>query len=184
MNRKYVFLLSLLTCLLFFSLSAQSQERTIGIKTNALYWGALTPNLGVEMSLGRKWSVSVDGMYAPWTFKNNKKYLGWAIQPELRWWCCEAFTRHYVGIHYHYARYNIGEEMYRRDGHLMGGGISYGYIWVVNDHWNIDFNIGVGYARLEYDKFAQKCNKLVEERDRNYWGPTKAGVTFVYKIHY
>lgn len=173
-----------LSCLLLMSLSGSSQERTIGIKTNALYWGAMTPNLGVEMALGRKWSINIDGMYAPWNFKNNKKYLGWAIQPELRLWCCQVFTRHYVGLHYHYARYNIGQEMYRRDGHLMGGGITYGYIWVINDKWNIDFNVGVGYARIEYDKFMQECNLLVTERSRNYWGPTKAGITFVYKIHY
>ena len=169
--------------ILLTGLTLKAQEQTIGIKTNVLYWGAITPNLGVEYAFARQWSLNVDGMYAPWTFKDNKKYLAWGIQPELRLWCCEAMTRHYVGLHYHYARFNIGQQDFRRDGHLMGAGLSYGYIWVIDSRWNIDFNIGLGYARLNYDKYRQKCGQLEEHRERNYWGPTKAGVTFVYKFH-
>lgn len=174
----------LLCLILLFTLCAGAQERTIGIKTNVLYWGALTPNISVEVPLSRKLSIDVLGMYAPWTFKDNKKYLGWGIQPELRLWCCEVFTRHYFGLHFHYALFNIGQESVRREGDLMGGGLSYGYIWVINNRWNVDFNIGVGYARLDYDKYGQKCGELLKHETKNYWGPTKAGITLVYKIHY
>lgn len=160
------------------------RSRAIGIHTNALYWGAITPNIGVEVPLARRLSIDVTGMYAPWQFKDNKKYKMWVIQPELRLWCCQTMTRHYIGLHAHYARFNIGEEKFRRDGQLRGGGISYGYIWVVNPRWNIDFSIGAGYARVDYDKYAQLCNQKVGEKHQNYWGPTKAGVTFVYKIPY
>lgn len=163
---------------------ADGRSRAVGIHTNILYWGAMTPNIGMELPLARQWSVDVTGFYAPWTFKHNKKYRMWGVQPELRWWCCQTMTRHYIGMHFQYARFNIGEEKYRRDGHLMGGGISYGYIWVINLRWNIDFSIGAGYARIEYDKYFQNCNMFEGKHNRNYWGPTKLGVTFVYKIPY
>lgn len=159
-------------------------QRALGIHTNILYWGAMTPNLGVELPLARQWSLDVTGMYARWDFRQNKKYRLGGIQPELRWWCCQNMTRHYVGLHFQYADFNIGEEMYRRDGHLLGGGISYGYVWVISPRWNIDFSAGVGYARIEYDKYGQECGRLISQETRNYWGPTRLGVTFTYKIPY
>lgn len=175
-----------------FQLKAQGQiasdwtgnQRAIGIHTNVLYWGALTPNLGVEMPLARQWSLDVTGMYAHWDFRQNKKYRVGAIQPELRWWCCQTMTRHFIGLHFHYAAFNIGEERFRRDGHLIGGGLSYGYVWVASSRWNIDFSAGVGYARIEYDKYGQKCGLFLSKEKRNYWGPTRLGVTFTYKIPY
>lgn len=178
----------------FLCLTARAQEwegndwkgyqRALGIHTNILYWGAMTPNLGVELPLARQWSLDMTGMYARWDFRQNKKYRLGGIQPELRWWCCQNMTRHYVGLHFQYAEFNIGEEMYRRDGHLLGGGISYGYVWVLSPRWNIDFSAGVGYARIEYDKYGQECGRLISQETRNYWGPTRLGVTFTYKIPY
>lgn len=163
---------------------SNGRSRAIGIHTNVLYWGAMTPNIGVEIPLARRLSFDVTGMYAPWEFKDNKKYKMWAIQPEFKFWCCQTMTRHYIGLNVQYAQYNIGGEMYRREGFLCGAGISYGYVWVVNPRWNIDFSIGAGYAHIDYDKYAQKCNQKLDEKTHNYWGPTKAGITFVYKIPY
>lgn len=183
-------ILILIVLVPFWAVAQEQQEdwtgrsRAIGIHTNILYWGAMTPNLGVEIPLARKWSVDVTGMFARWDFKHGKKYRVGGIQPEIRWWCCQAMTRHYVGAHFQYGVFNIGEEMYRREGDLIGGGFSYGYVWEVSYHWNIDFSVGVGYNRIEYDKYGQACGELLEKRERNYWGPTKLGVTFTYKIPY
>ena len=47
----------------------------------------------------------------------------------------------------------------------------------------MEATIGVGYARLEYDKYARdcKCEKL-GHNTRNYFGPTKVGLSFIYVI--
>ncbi len=39
----------------FFSLGCiTTSSQTTGIKTNIPYWGTLTPNLGIEVALGKK----------------------------------------------------------------------------------------------------------------------------------
>ena len=71
----------------------------------------------------------------------------------------------------------------RYDGNLYGAGISYGYQWLISKRWSMEATIGVGYARLEYDKYARdcKCEKL-GHNTRNYFGPTKIGLSFIYVI--
>ena len=71
----------------------------------------------------------------------------------------------------------------RYQGHLYGGGISYGYQWIINTRWNLEATIGVGYARLYDSKYPiASCGKKIRSEHHNYWGPTKAGITIIYII--
>lgn len=47
------------------------------IKTNMLYDALLVPNIGVEVSLGKRWTVAADWMYGWWNHNNNHRY--WRI---------------------------------------------------------------------------------------------------------
>jgi hypothetical protein len=38
----------------------------------------------------------------------------------------------------------------RYEGWFYGAGVSYGYQWVMSKHWNLEGNIGAGYARIHY----------------------------------
>ena len=43
--------------------------------------------------------------------------------------------------------------------------------------------IGVGYARLEYDKYARgDGGEKLGHNTHNYFGPTKIGLSFIYVI--
>ena len=48
------------------------------LKTNMLYDAIVTPDLGVEMSLARKFSLSVEGVYAWWSKDSAHRY--WRIR--------------------------------------------------------------------------------------------------------
>lgn len=160
---------------------------TWAIKTNALYWATTTLNIGVEMGLSKKLTLDVSGNYNPWSFSNNRKLKHWLVQPELRYWLCDRFNGHFFGVHAHYAEFNVGGikmlglENYRYEGNLYGGGISYGYHWIVSNRWSIEATIGVGYAHIDYDKFqCGECGAKLKDDTKNYWGPTKAGVSLIY----
>lgn len=173
---------------------AQNEQRQLylpsfAIKTNALYWATTTPNLGIELGLSKKVTLDISGNYNPWTFGDNQKIKHWLVQPELRYWLCERFNGHFFGLHGHYAEYNfsnikaLGLENYRYEGNLYGGGISYGYHWILNNRWSIEATIGVGYAYLDYDKYkCEECGTKLKEDTKNYWGPTKAGINIIYII--
>lgn len=190
-QRKKRFILSAALLSLTLLLHAQEMDRNykmpaFAIKTNALYLATATPNLGFEFALGKKHTMEISGNYNPFRF-SDKKLKHWLIQPEYRYWFCDRFYRHFIGVHAHYAEFNVANiglintKHYRYQGHLYGGGISYGYHWILGNHWSLETTIGIGYARVEYDKYPCKsCSKKIKKDHKNYFGPTKAAVSLVY----
>ena len=70
----------------------------------------------------------------------------------------------------------------RFQGWFAGAGISYGYSWILGKHWNIEAEIGFGWAYTRYDRFeCAGCGRKVEsDHVHNYVGPTKAAINMVY----
>ncbi len=157
------------------------RAQNVAVKTNGLYWLAITPNVGVEIALSRKVTLDLSAAYNPWTFKDDKKMRFWLAQPEAKYWFCEKFEGHFVGVHIHGAQYFGGFNDKRYDGYLAGGGFTYGYDWILSPHWNIEAAIGIGYAHLWYKESPRiPCMKCYEDKHKNYFGPTKAAISLVY----
>lgn len=97
-----------------FSFSGKSQD--VALKSNALFWGATTPNLGIEVACSPKVTIDLWGAYNPWTFRNDKKMRFWLVQPEGKYWFCEKFEGHFVGFHLHGAQFFGGFKEKRYDG--------------------------------------------------------------------
>lgn len=155
--------------------------QTVALKTNALYWLAATPNLEGEVALGQRTTFDILGAYNPWTWKDDKKLRFWLVQPELRHWLCGKYEGHFFGVHAHGAQWYGSFNDKRRDGWLAGGGITYGYDWMLSNHWNLEAAIGVGYARLwwkESDRLP--CVKEVFNKHKDYWGVTKLSLNISY----
>lgn len=188
--RQRIFLFMLIMACCF----TGAQAQRVALKTNALYWGTSTPNLGIEVGVGKHTSIDLLGGFNPFKFSDNKRVKHWLVQPELRYWFCDLFNGHFVGVHAHGAQFNLGgldipvgrlknlkDERY--EGYLYGAGISYGYHWLLSNRWNLGVNIGAGYARIHYDKYpCAKCGSKLDEGKYNYWGVTKAAVSLVYII--
>ena len=77
-------------------------------KSNLLYDATATINLGVEMELSKKWTLDLSGNYNGWKFGDDMRWKHWMVQPEARYWLCEKFNGHFLGVHAHYADYNVG----------------------------------------------------------------------------
>lgn len=168
-----------LVCLACSWLGAGAQD--FALKTNGLYWGAATPNLGGEVALGRRWTLDAAVMYNPWTWSEGKKLRFWAVQPEARYWLCEKFEGHFFGLHAHGGEWTGVWKGKRRDGWMAGGGVTYGYDWILSPHWNLEAALGVGYARLWWkESDCLPCIKGQERRHRDYWGPTKVSLSVSY----
>lgn len=184
-------------------LSAEGQN--VAIKTNLLGWATTSPNIGAELGLGRKSTVQLFGTINPWTFGDTKIRF-WNIEPEYRYWFCEKFTGHFIGIHLLGGEYNLwnvkmpltslpdltGPNKGRHaEGWYMGGGITYGYQWMLSKHWNLEASVGVGYAYSPY-KYYGRCDRLLDKDgntlpegekttdNTSYFGPTKLAVSLMY----
>jgi hypothetical protein len=52
---------------------------------------------------------------------------------------------------------------------------------VLSRHFNLEFELGVGYAYLEYDKYDWKTDKLLSKHDNHdYFGITKLNIGLSY----
>ena len=90
-----------LTTMVGFGANAQ-----ISIKTNALEWATTTPNIGIEAGISRHSTIQVSGALNPWNFAHDHHFRFWSAQPEYRYWFCETFNGHFVGVHLLGGQYN------------------------------------------------------------------------------
>ena len=166
---------------LFLYLPWSLEAQKVALKTNVAYWATTTLNLGGELAVAKRQTLDLTANYNPFHFRDNKKIMHWAIQPEWRYWVCRRFVGSFFGVHAHGGKYNGGLKKYRYDGWFVGGGISYGYQWIIGKHWNLETELGIGYAYLDYDKYWRtRCGKYIHSNHRNYWGPTKFSISFMY----
>ena len=182
----------------FYSIKSQNGQFLI-FKSNLLHGVTTSLNLGIELRTGHSTSFDFPVSYKPWAFSDYNQWRHILIQPEFRLWTDHTFKGHFFGLHGHFAHYDVGrcnppfsEDMNIRGfrGWLAGGGLSYGYRWNFNHRWGLEATIGVGYAYLSYDKLSYgmcdvclQIHRLFEsEAKSDYFGPTKAGLTFIFCI--
>lgn len=189
--------------LLFSGISVNAQR--IGVKTNALYLATSTPNIGLEYAFADRFSLELEGGYNPWTLDSdrNMKAKHFLVSPEVRYWFCEAFNGHFIGINANYTLFNLSgvdvpavffssarsamvlEDLKNRrsEGWAAGAGLTYGCVWPIARRWNLECTVGLGYWYTDYDKFeSRKCGLFQEHVSHGAFGPTALGISFIYLI--
>jgi putative salt-induced outer membrane protein YdiY len=69
----------------------------------------------------------------------------------------------------------------RFQGWGVGAGVAYGYAMILGKHWNLEFEVGVGYIYSAYDIFeCTGCGRRVGQDNNHYVGLTKAAINLVY----
>lgn len=166
------------------------------IKTNLLYDATATANLGIEFPLSQKWTMDISGNLCSWDV-NRHKWKHWLVQPEFRYWFCNTFQGHFLGIHALGGQYNVGNirnnisflgsdfsqlTHNRYQGWGAGAGIAYGYSWILSKHWNLEAELGIGWIYTRFDKYpcAVCGTKLESDKPHNYYGPTKLAINIEY----
>ena len=174
----------------------ESNAQNWAVKTNLLYDATTSMNLGVERALAEKWTIDLSGNWNPFQFSENTKFKHWFVQPEVRYWTCRKFGGHFVAAHLWGGQYNVGNISgipnflgnnfsqladHRFEGWFAGAGVGYGYAFMLGKHWNLEAEIGFGYAYTKFDKyFCPKCGEKIGSGNHHYVGPTKAAINLVY----
>ena len=189
--------------LLISGISVNAQR--IGVKTNALYLATSTPNIGLEYAFSDRFSLELEGGYNPWTLDSDRKMKAkhFLVSPEVRYWFCESFNGHFIGINANYTLFNLSgvdvpavffssarsamvlEDLKNRrsEGWAAGAGLTYGCVWPIARRWNLECTVGLGYWYTDYDKFeSRKCGLFQEHVSHGAFGPTALGISFIYLI--
>ena len=177
---------------------AKSEPETGGrfhLRTNLLYDIALLPNVGLELGVSPKVSVVLNAG-GNW-IKNDHKHWYWRVltaDVEGRYWLGKRpgymgfqHKGHHVGIYGAVYRYDIelGGKGQMGD-FAYGGGFSYGYSFPIGRRLSLDMALGVGYIGGKYKEYEPQdnCYVWLADKQRHYFGPTKAEVTLVWHLGY
>lgn len=202
MSNRRIWSMLTVAAALMWSVAANAQS--IAIKNNLLYDATTTPNLGVEVGLGRKTTGQIFYGLNPWSFGSDdadaKKAKHWLLMPEIRWWTCSKMNGWFFGIHGMGGQFNAanvdlpipgtffkGDNLrkevrdYRYEGSYLGGGLTVGYQWILSRHWNFEAEIGAGYDHVWYKKYpCAECGSMIDKATTNYVGVTKLGLSLMY----
>ena len=194
-----------LAVILLFAFAGTASAQKVAVKTNSLYWLTATPNVGFEFAMAPRWTFEIAGGYNPWTLDKdaNVKAKHFLVTPEVRYWFCESFQGHFLGINANYTQFNVSgilipEVFYKEEslgyfldnlqharsqGWAVGAGITYGYAWPIARRWNMEFTLGLGWWYTEYDRYeSRKCGLFQENVAKHAFGPTDIGLSFIYMI--
>lgn len=182
----------------------------LALKTNLLFDLLLTPNVELEVPLGRRWSLMVEDWF-PWLLHNkggnlslgryvkpgddmkSSAYEVWTLGTELRYWwpgsCPEArprLTGHFLGLYYANGKYDVEWDSKGDQGEFQSVGVTYGHSWPLARHWNLEASVSAGYfwgPRRHYEGEFGDTHLIWKYTGRtSYIGPTKLKLSLVWLI--
>ena len=171
--------------------AAEKKPFYMAVKTNLLYDAALVPNIGLEVYLGKGWSVNGSWMYAWWSKDSKHRY--WRIyggELDIRKYfgrkaAEKPLQGHHLGVYAQGLTYDFetGGKGYLSD-FSYGFGLEYGYSLPVAKRLNIDFGIGIGYGGGKYKVYEPEdgCYVYKETKQRHWFGPTRAEISLVWLL--
>jgi hypothetical protein len=156
----------------------------LSLRANLLRWATLTPDLGVEWRICPSWGIAVNGSWTSWTWSDkDHRYALWEVAPEVRYYMGEK-KAWYLGAMFKAGQFNYKLSETGKQGDLMGGGITAGYQLRLNKALDLDFNLGLGYLNVDFEKYEVIDGVRVRRGNetKDWYGPINAGVTLVWKL--
>lgn len=149
-------LTALLVTLLFIPVSGEAQSRitpcNLAVKTNLAYDALGAPSLGMEIEVGKRWSVAATAAYkwgGTWAWKDQVHITTADIS--LNYWTKKTDRAVWQGLHvgpyvalyrYDFLFGSKGEQAKIN----WGAGVTCGYSLPVSRYFSFDFVIGLGYV--------------------------------------
>ncbi len=177
-------LLTLKTLLLavgFLCMIQGVRAQRIALKTNGLMWATLSPNIGAEFGISRRFTLGAEVAACPFSLGDFQPRYA-VFQPELRYWfTARAHARWFVGVAGLASEYNMRLKDTFHNGSAWGGGITGGYSFVLAERWSLETTLGLGLIRFREKKYSVgEPMPMFTNNKKFMFAPIKAGVTFVY----
>ena len=156
----------------------------LSLRANLLRWATLTPDLGLEWRICPSWGIAVNGSWTSWSWSDkDRRYALWEVAPEVRYYMGEK-KAWYLGAMFKAGQFNYKLSETGKQGDLMGGGITAGYQLQLSKALDLDFNLGLGYLNVDFEKYEVIDGVRVRRGNetKDWYGPINAGVTLVWKL--
>lgn len=142
MKKNVIFKIAAALVLAFFSAHASAQ--LLAVKTNALMWGNMTPNLGLELVTSERTSVAGNVYYS---INTEARLIDCGVRGadfQLRYWFSNRpLARSFIALGVQAVHYNAFLNNKSHIGDAAGPGLVYGYALPVGRRFNIEFSAGM-----------------------------------------
>jgi len=198
----FCMLFSLLLCLIFVTTST-ADAQVVALKNNLLYDAAASANVALEVKLADRWTLGAGVGLNLWSpLKSAEptedlppKWRHFLVNVEARYWFCKVFVRDFIGINAAYSTFNVaGGKNYpiqwlykslentRKEGHMVAGGVFYGWSWILSPHTSFELEGGLDVGYAWYDEYdCERCGPFRENKHEFFLAP-KLGVNFIWQI--
>lgn len=159
-----------------------SFAQRVAVKTNVAHWATASPNVGMELVLGRRVTLDFGATVNPFRFRESKTHA-YLLSPELRCWLGRPMAGHFLGVNALMGQYDLSWRGTNCNGDVFAAGLSYGYVFILGRRWNLETNIGLGWLRgrcKRWDDGQQVPGSPNVRKD--FFAPTRVGVTISYII--
>lgn len=162
----------------------------IAIKTNLIHDALLTPDLGVELSIARRFSFSLSGSWAWWSRESSHRY--WRIyggNARMSMWLGDlrsrrALSGHHLGLYASAYTYDFefGGKGRQASGPTYSTGVVYGYSIPLNQRLNLDISASIGYIHGDITEYHPRCGKYscTSLKRLRYFGPSALEISLVW----
>ena len=134
------------------SLNAQR----IAVTTNVLEDVILTPNIGVDIVVADKQSITFDTSFSPYKLAENFHNKRMTFRAGYKYWLNQAFYAHYFGVDAILSSSDVGVGNFKSRDEYIGLGVGYGYSFILGKRLNLVPHLGVGLSLGKtYDGYDQ-----------------------------
>lgn len=166
---------------------------TLMVKTNLAFDLLWMPQLGLELNMGRGWSLNVEGCYGWWKTQDlfyPFRSLGGTV--ELRKYLGKTrkqrpMTGHHLGLYGQLQKwgYDTGYHGDYSTSFWGGGGLAYGYSMSIGRRFNLDLLLGVGYVQGDYHHYQRHETQEIWDpiKKKEKWiGPTRLEISLGWRM--
>ncbi len=145
---------------------SKADAQALAVKTDALMWAGLTPNLSLELSTGERTTFELSGFGHKNPYGLVSEIV--SVQPQFRYWFGgRTMIREFVGVAALFTTYDMTmrQQLFGKgtesspyqvlDGDAVGLGITGGYVFAIGGRFNVELSCGFGVAAFRQKKYFQ-----------------------------
>lgn len=132
--------------LLIAAKAAPAHAQRIAVTSNAFEDVILTPNVGIDIVMSDRQSLSFDTSFAPYRISRSFHNKSMTFRAGYKYWFSQAFYAHYIGVDAVAASSEIALGRLSSKDEYVGIGVGYGYSFIIGKKVNLVPHVGIGVA--------------------------------------
>lgn len=161
----------------------------LSIESNAVGYMALgTLNAEASAAVARRWTVNAGVKYNPFNFNKSTEGDAMRLRQQsysigARFWPWHVYSGWWIAGKAQYQEYSFAGVFSRksREGDRFGGGLSFGWTYMLAPRFNITFGAGFWAGLDRFRKYGcAVCGTLEDEGEEVFIAPNDLVVSFSY----